>query len=87
MLFNVKDDPNQFSNLADDVKYRAQLDRMQNLLARWKEETGDSVPVHPTPDRGSLHEADKGETIRGDFPGAARDASHINASGPVLLDR
>ncbi len=86
MLFTVKQDPHQFVNLADDAKHRETLERMRKLLARWQEETGDSVPVHPTPDRGPLHEGGNGETVRGDFPGAARGASTINAPGPIRLD-
>jgi hypothetical protein len=73
-------------NLAEDAKHRETLERMRELLARWQEETGDSVPVHPTPDRGLLHEAGNGETVRGDFPGAARGASTIDAPGPIRLD-
>lgn len=86
MLFNVEEDPNQFVNLADDATRHEVLKRMRNLLARWQDETGDSVPVSPTPDRGPLHEGGKGDTIRGDFPGAARRATIINAPGPIRLD-
>ncbi|TWT74295.1 sulfatase family protein [Allorhodopirellula solitaria] len=83
MLFNVKSDPNQFDNLAANPEMEPTLSRMRGLLQRWQEETGDSVPTHPTPDRQGLHEKLGGKVKRGELPGAAHDATTINASGPV----
>lgn len=85
MLFNVKDDPHQLSNLAKEPEEAATLARMRTLLDRWKDETGDSVPQNPTPSRQPLHESVRKGPKRGEFPGQARGATNINAPGPVRL--
>ena len=86
MLFQVKDDPDQFQNLADQSEHRETLDRLRALLDRWKAETGDSVPASPTPDRQPLHDSNEKPIRRGDFPGASNDATAINRPGPIMLD-
>lgn len=85
MLFHVTDDPHQFQNLAADPKHAAVLSQARALLDHWKSETGDSIPTKPTPDRGELHESTERNTTRGEFPGAARNATQTHAPGPVLL--
>jgi arylsulfatase len=85
MLFRVSDDPHQFNNLAGNKDHAAALKQAQSLMARWKAETGDSVPAKPTADRSTLHESTKGEVVRGDFPGAAHGAAKINHPGPLKL--
>ena len=85
-LFHVGNDPAQFHNVADDPKSQVVMEQMRSLLAAWKEQTGDSVQKHPTPDRQGLHESGSKKTIkRGDLPGADRNATTINAAGPVNL--
>ena len=85
-LFNVKADPHQFYNLADDPAYQSKLEQMQTLLRQWKSDTGDSVQENPTPDRQPLHkENGKAKFIRGELPGASRNATQINNPGPVKL--
>lgn len=86
MLFNVKDDPYQFSNLAGHPQSQGTLERMRGLLDQWKEQTGDSVPTNPTPSRQPLHEHVSKGPPRGEFPGASHGATGINAPGPVRLD-
>lgn len=83
MLFNVKTDPHQFENLADDPAHRATLERLRGLLYRWKSETADSVPRNPTPDRGPLNQSSGGNVKRGDFPGETNGATSINRPGPI----
>ena len=86
MLFDVREDPFQLHDLADDLARTETLDRMRALLDRWTEQTGDTVPDNPTGDRQGLHAWDKRDMPRGEFPGAARDATAINAPGPIRLD-
>ncbi len=85
-LYNVRSDPAQLANLAGDPAHAPQLAEMRALLGRWVEETGDSVPANPTPDRQPLHGlngGNGGKTMRGEFPGAANNATQINHPGPV----
>lgn len=87
MLFNLKDDPHQFTNLADSDANQPQLDQARTLFKRWKEETGDSIPADPTQDRGGLHDDGKKNPTwkHREFPGASRNATEINQPGPVTL--
>lgn len=88
MLFNVRDDPHQFKNLTGEPGHAETLATMRSLLDRWKEQTGDSVPANPTPDRQPLHQSDQNaKLVRGEFPGADRVATEINHPGPVFADR
>jgi len=87
MLFNVREDPHQLVNLASRPEYAETLSRMRTLLERWRTETGDSVPANPTPDRQSLHKMENRPIVRGDFPGADKQATTINHPGPVLLGK
>ena len=86
MLFRVDRDRHQFENLVADPSCAAALERARSLLHRWTLETCDSVPEHPTPDRGAIHEATERNVKRGELPGAARDAARANAPGPVRLE-
>jgi arylsulfatase A-like enzyme len=87
MLFHTGRDPHQFNNLSANPEFSDTLTQMRGLLDRWKEQTGDSVPDHPTPDRQPLHQgADRKDFKRGEFPGAAKNATGINHPGPVLID-
>jgi arylsulfatase A-like enzyme len=85
MFFNVKDDPHQFHNLADDRAHAAPLKQARALLEQWKSQTADSVPAEPTPDRGPVNIGPGGTVQRGDFPGASRNAAKINHPGPVHI--
>jgi arylsulfatase A-like enzyme len=86
MLFNVRDDPFQFKNVASVEAHGTVLKQARNLLERWQSETGDSVPANPTPDRGPIHDANaRGDVKRGEFPGAKHHATKIHAPGPVKL--
>jgi arylsulfatase len=84
-LYNVKDDPHQLHNLAGDPAHAATLAELKKVLARWTDETGDSVPENPTPSvalfGGRQHLEPSFQ--RGPMPGADRGASHVKASGPV----
>jgi arylsulfatase len=82
MLFQVSKDPNQFQNLVNAPEHAAVIRQARAMLAMWKQQTADSVPKNPTPDRGTLHESSERSTKRGDFPGADLGAAQVNHPGP-----
>jgi N-sulfoglucosamine sulfohydrolase len=97
-LFNLNQDPNQFTNLATHPSYKAQLNQARGLLFTWTEQTGDTIPDNPTPHRHAppAIEGDKiipaGKVPNGgnrnphaEMPGAARKATEINHPGPIRL--
>ena len=84
-LYDVKADPDQLHNLAADSHHAATLTALRQRLDEWTAETGDTVPTKPTAGvpvvgRGQGMEPD---FKRGEIPGAAKDASAINAPGPI----
>jgi arylsulfatase len=85
LLFNVVKDPYQSNNIVDSVEYKPILRKMRKLLSQWKNETGDSVPVHPTPNRQPLHKRVGKTPKRGEFAGQKNNAISINNSGPYRL--
>ncbi len=84
-LYQVSDDPFQLNNLAAEEEFSETISSMRAILNDWSESTGDTVPDNPTPDRQTL----EGKKFPGhkhqEFPGAARNATKINANGPVAL--
>jgi arylsulfatase len=86
MLFNVKRDPYQFTNLAGSPEQAKVLGQMRGLLAEWKGQTGDCVQQNPTPSRQPLHEESKSKVVYGEFPGAANNATKINRPGPIAIN-
>ena len=42
-LFNLKNDPLEINNLAQNVKYRKKVDELMELLSKWQKETGDTA--------------------------------------------
>lgn len=83
-LYQISDDPFQLHSQAGKKEYAAKLKEMRAAMRRWTEQTGDTVPENPTPDR---QDAD-GKKIPGhghlEMPGAAKNATRINKQGPVL---
>lgn len=88
-LYDVEADPHQLNNLLADPKkaaeHEADRDRLRQLLDRWAEETGDTVPTNPTP---GVNVVGRGQGMRPGFkhlelPGEARNASATNAPGPI----
>ncbi len=94
-LYNVREDPHQLTNLANDEGHSDQLATARKTLERWTEETGDTIPENPTPNRKGPPRVVDGKIIHGkkeaggnphaEFPGAARNATKINAPGPLGL--
>lgn len=81
-LFRCSDDPHQLRDLAGDERYREVRESLEAVLDRWAEETGDTVPVDPTPDRQDAQGNEHQGFARGTMPGASRDAARIVAPGP-----
>jgi arylsulfatase len=84
-LYNVKADPHQLHNLAADPAHAETLASLSKVLARWTEETGDSVPADPTPSVAlfGARQHLQPEFKRGPMPGEDRGSMKINASGPI----
>ncbi|MDF1740951.1 MAG: sulfatase [Verrucomicrobiales bacterium] len=80
-LFNLSDDPHQFTNLIEEPEHAAISKQLREAMDQWRSETGDTTPVHPTSVIGKIS-----PEKRGDFPGAAANAESILKPGPVLLE-
>jgi N-sulfoglucosamine sulfohydrolase len=50
-LYDVVNDPYQFTNLAANPDYANDLAEMQKLLDNWIDEFNDKIPENPTPDK------------------------------------
>lgn len=89
MLFNVAEDPHQLNNLANNSKYKKQLNLLRKALQQWTDETGDTVPPFDemTPERNSretwLPVIASGHPDGGVIPGQSTNAWMIHHSGPV----
>ena len=91
----VSKDPHQLSNLVNDAEHQEALEQARSLLSEWTEQTGDSIPNNPTPNRhdpprivdGEIIPAGKtkGKNLHGEMPGASRNASGINHPGPIKI--
>jgi arylsulfatase len=95
-LYRVADDPDQFQNLADNEEFAEAKQKLRRVLVEWTDQTGDTVPSDPTPDRdlpprienGRLvpSESQKNRAFRHrEMPGANAGAEQINHPGPVRL--
>ena len=84
-LYLVTEDPHQFQNLASKPEYAADLTRLRKVLDDWTAETGDTIPENPTLDRNQRPgEPAPPEFEHREMPGDARQATMINAPGPIL---
>lgn len=83
-LYDVEADPYQVHNLAASPDITGILNHLRGIMDQWISETGDTIPANPTQDRQNL----QGNRYPGwrhrEFPGAARQATHINQPGPIL---
>ena len=85
-FFDVRKDFIQEKNLINDPAYAAEVEKLRKVLKQWQAETGDTVPETLTPDwyhreTGKPLDAQK-QSLRGEMPGAAKDAARIEAKGP-----
>jgi N-sulfoglucosamine sulfohydrolase len=79
-LYHVGQDAHQLFNLATDTTYQETLQELRTVLEQWTEQTGDTNPDNPTPDRVP---GKKGEQPWGELPGESANATAINHPGPV----
>ncbi|MCA9018309.1 MAG: heparan N-sulfatase, partial [Planctomycetaceae bacterium] len=72
-------------NLAAKPESAADLARLRKVLDQWTAETGDTVPKNPTPDRNQRPGGpEPPEFEHREMPGDSRQATAINAPGPIL---
>jgi arylsulfatase len=84
-LYNVSEDPFQFANVATARSNKKMLSYLSKVLDTWIEETGDSKPQNPTPDRDNAEGKQlPGEWKKGEKPGEINMAGSISRSGPIL---
>lgn len=83
-FYDCSTDTLQARNLYGTRKFAKEQKKLAQVLAQWKNETGDSQPENLTGDwydrstNNPLPEKDK----RGDMPGIDKNATHINRPGP-----
>ena len=86
-LYNLSNDPFQFTNVANDSTNKETLLYLSEVLDTWIEETGDSKPQNPTPDRDDVNgKRLVGEWKKGEKPGEQNNADRIISSGPVFKE-
>jgi N-sulfoglucosamine sulfohydrolase len=83
-FFDNFKDPLQSQNEIQNKAYAAPLAELRSVLKKWQDETGDTVPENLTPD---WYDRETGnalpeKNIRGEMPGSAKKADHINTKGP-----
>ncbi|MCF2505594.1 sulfatase [Dyadobacter sp. CY107] len=83
-FFDNFKDPLQSRNEIANKTYAAPIAELQKILKQWQEETGDTEPANLTPD---WYDRENGKPTpakdkRGEMPGSAKKADHINAEGP-----
>lgn len=83
-LYNLKNDPFQTRNLAENVDAVKTRDRLAGVLDQWMEETGDSVPALLS---GDTFDRETGKPLKqkppaGVTPGQDRHADRNNNPGP-----
>ena len=80
-LYSVKNDPLQLNNLIGNESFDTEHMALRNVLLKWMEETGDTVPENLTKDWYTRDTGKKIETnfeIRGEMPGESLRADRIN---------
>lgn len=80
-LFLVKEDPLQLNNIIANKNYQGMRSKLKNVLLKWMNETGDSVPENLTKDWYTRDSGDKVEAnfqMRGEMPGEAKKADQLD---------
>ncbi|MFK7851811.1 MAG: sulfatase [Akkermansiaceae bacterium] len=92
-LYDLSEDPHQLNNLAQNPSHIEFIIRGRSLLKQWSQETGDTIPENPTPNRHAPPIIKDGKVIfpkkwkirnpHAEFPGAAKEAHTMNHPGPI----
>ena len=84
-MYDLRSDPEQLHNLAGHPDMESPLQRLRGILDVWMDSTGDTVPAlltHDWYERKPGYPKTQHHGIRGEMPGASRDASRILKKGP-----
>lgn len=83
-FYHCQRDTLQAHNLINDTEYTTIIDQLQSTLDLWRQQTGDTEPETLTPDwyHRQTGEALGAKGVRGEMPGAAKNADNINHKGP-----
>jgi N-sulfoglucosamine sulfohydrolase len=83
-FFNCNKDPLQAYNQINNPEYTAVANHLRQILAQWQQQTGDTQPDVITPDwyHRQTGEEMPAKGVRGEMPGAAKDADKNNSKGP-----
>ena len=82
-LYDLSSDPHQLANLVARAEFQASLGALRGLLDRWIEETADTIPKNPTPDRKDIGGKRPRRDQRGTMPGAELRAESVLQPGPI----
>lgn len=86
-LYLTSTDPNQLQNLLGNPAHAAAETRLRQIMAQWRDETGDSMPADPSQDgfdrrTGEKRFPGKGTPYYRTPAGTDRQASRIDRPGP-----
>ncbi|RQP17445.1 MAG: heparan N-sulfatase [Parapedobacter sp.] len=79
-FYVMSSDSLQIRNEINNASYKRQIRQLRRVLRRWQRETGDTEPkvlTHPVAKPGGGF-----SKVKGEMPGASRDATHNNNKGP-----
>jgi len=85
-LFNLLEDPYQFTNIALNNDQAEVLDYLRYVLDLWIEETADNIPKNPTPDRETVEGIRFENFQRGEMPGVKSGGLTCINPGPILSE-
>ncbi len=84
-LYDLQSDVEQWNNVASDERYKEDLQDLKSILNQWMTVTGDNIPSELTRDwyeRLPGYVKTDQHSIRGEMPGAGKQALQINETGP-----
>ena len=90
-FYDMEKDVSQRENLIKEKSYEEAIEHLKSILEKWKIDTGDSEPYEitkdwyekrPGPDQSPNSLKTVYHGIRGEFPGASKNATQINNKGP-----
>lgn len=77
-FFDCRKDPLQEDNLIDNPAYATEVNHLREVLRKWQQETGDTMPEHLTPEwyvrETTTRERTQNAGKRGEMPGSSQCA-------------